>query len=620
MRDETSRLFLDGGGRLGELIRSHDWAGTPFGATEAWPQSLRSALSICLHSSFPTAIYWGPDLRLLYNDAWSPIPGDRHPAALGRPAAEVWSDIWDVIGPQIERVLETGEGFSTYDQMLPMVRGGAPQETYWNYSFTPIRGEDGRVAGVFNQGNETTDIVLARRKAEADIERFAYLFDQTPGAIAILRGPRHTFEIANAAYETLVGRSDLVGRPLVEGLPELVGQGFVAMCDDVYRTGRPQSGRAVPVELERTDGREVRHVDFILQPVNDGAGSRYGIFVQATDVTDTIRAEEALRVSEARYEAIVNSIDQMIWSTRPDGFHDYYNDRWYEYTGVPEGSTDGEEWNGMFHPEDRVRARARWQHSLDTGEPYHIEYRLRHNTGEYRWVIGRAQCVRGPDGEIARWFGTCTDIHDLKMAEESRVLVLQELNHRIKNLFSIVSGMVSMTARSASSAAEMGETLKGRLAALGKAHDLIRIGSSSQEVQRAAPLRPLVDEVLRPHLLPQEPGRVTLTGPDLTVGDRASTGIALILHELATNAAKYGALKLPGGRLAVDWTIDRDRFDLSWTETVPGTALHPPTSLGFGSRLVRSTVEGQLMGTMDVDWTGSGVSVAISADMAQLVH
>src|SRR5687768_14618945 len=106
--------FLAKGGKTAALILAHDWSATPLGAPETWPQSLRSSLSICLASSFPTAIYWGPELYLLYNDAWAPIPAERHPWALGRPGAEVWADIWDVIGPQLVRVLEMGEGFSIY--------------------------------------------------------------------------------------------------------------------------------------------------------------------------------------------------------------------------------------------------------------------------------------------------------------------------------------------------------------------------------------------------------------------------------------------------------------------------------------------------------------------------
>ena len=124
-------------------------------------------------------------------------------------------------------------------------------------------------------------------------------------------------------------------------------------------------------------------------------------------------------VAAASFEAIADSIDQMIWSTRADGFHDYYNRRWYEYTGVREGSTDGDGWAGMFHPDDQERTWIVWRHSLATGDPYQIEYRLRHRSGAYRWVLGRAQPVRGADGEIVRWYSTCTDIHDLKLAEEA---------------------------------------------------------------------------------------------------------------------------------------------------------------------------------------------------------
>jgi hypothetical protein len=125
--------------------------------------TLRTTLSLCLNSRFPTAIYWGPDLCLLYNDSWAPIPAEKHPWALGRSARDVWSDIWDVIEPQFKSVMETGAGFSTFDQMLPMERGGQIHETHWNYGFTPIRDLDGRIVGVFNQGNETTNRILTER-------------------------------------------------------------------------------------------------------------------------------------------------------------------------------------------------------------------------------------------------------------------------------------------------------------------------------------------------------------------------------------------------------------------------------------------------------------------------
>jgi len=610
--------FLSGGGRTGELIRLFDWRTNPLGPPESWPQSLRSALSICLYSSFPTAIYWGPDFRLLYNDAWSIIPGERHPWALGRPAKEVWSDIWHVVGPQFENVVATGEGFSAFDEMLPMIRGGSQQETYWNYSISPIRGEDGEVAGIFNQGNETTQIVLARRRAQQEIARLSLMFEQAPGATAILRGPRHVFEIANPAYLQLVGRNDILGKSVDQALPEVASQGFIELLDTVYQSGVPYAGRAIPVVLDRSGIREQRHLDFVYQPISDGAGDRYGIFVQATDVTDTIRAVAALRESEERYQAIVNSIDQMIWSTLPDGYHDYYNDRWYEYTGMPKGSTDGEAWNGVFHPDDQERAWKVWRHSLATGAPYHIEYRLRHRSGEYRWVIGRAQCVRNDAGEIIRWYGTCTDLHDLKMAEEARQLLTHELNHRVKNLFQLFSAMVFMTGRSTNTAAEMSAALKERLQALSRAHDIVRVGGADPMPAHSVLLIHLAEQILAPHLSDAQHGKVSLTGPEILLGEKSATAMALILHELATNAIKYGALGHADGTVMIGWEFAGDSLVLTWSERNSSAAIAKPASTGFGSRLIKSAVEGQLGGRADIVWKPSGVQLRLELSRARL--
>lgn len=720
---------------MGRRIREHDWAATPLGPPETWPQPLRFALGICLGSQMPTAIYWGPELRLFYNDAWAPIPAERHPGALGRPGADVWPEIWDVVGPQFERVVATGEGFATYDQRLDMARGGVPCETYWNYSFTPIRDEYGHVCGILNQGNETTATVLSQRERRAEIERLHELFQQAPGAVALLEGPDHVFALTNPAYHVLTGRAELIGKPVAEALPEIIEQGFVELLDQVFATGIAYRATAQPVLLVREGVDETRLVDFVFQPIKDSAGATTAIFIEANDVTERVVAEQrlreseerlqlalqatnivgvwdwdlvtdrlktdarlaklygvdaalaergepsaaflsqvhpedverlraevaqavrsgdafsseyrlvdvegrirwvaaqgrctygaegravrfpgvifevterreaeeaarkaaadleaatqdqaflfdlagrqraldspeaimrlgaaavaerlgidrvgfyrvadgdavqfgpcvtsgklpclegtqrldmgaanaiyregrtlvsndaandarfadsdlsryspaavgvplmrggawvgslyanqaeprqwrpedvalieavaqstwdaveraaaviALRESETKFRAIANSIDPMVWSTRPDGFHDYYNDRWYEFTGVPHGSTDGAGWNDLFHPDDQPRAWAMWLRCLETGDPYHIEYRLRHHSGSYRWVLGRAQPVRDDSGAITRWFGTCTDIQDIVDAREVLARSRQELEQAVE--------------------------------------------------------------------------------------------------------------------------------------------------------------------------------------------
>lgn len=714
--------FLDHDSQMARRIRAHDWAAHSVGPFEEWPQALRFALGIAISSSFPTAIYWGPELRLFYNDAWSPIPAERHPWALGQRGQDVFPEIWNVVGPQFEQVIASGQGFATFDQRLDMMRDGRVHETYWNYSFTPIRDEHGNVVGVLNQGNETTRTVLAERARLAEVGRLRDIVEQAPGAIALLHGPGHVFELANAAYGELTAGRDLLGKPVAQALPEVVEQGFVELLDHVFATGETFRATGTPVVLDRNGMAETRLLDFVYQPLKDANGVTTDIFVEANDVTeramaearlrqseerlqlaldashgvgtwdwdiaaDRVRADArfarlygvdpataelggpidlffarihpddaarvrgaieaaiasgdrfeseyrlivesgevrwvtaqgrcsydengqakrfpgvsfditerrtaeeaarqaaeelkaateaqafiygladrlrgidspeaimelsatalarrmnldrvgfyrvgaegevqfgpsvatgrlpplkgtipidvlgpalsayrdgrtvtfgdsrndpdfadaelsrlspagvgvpltrggawvatlyansaeprewtgdevnfieavaetawdaveraaavtALRDSEAKFRAIANSIDPMVWSTRPDGFHDYYNDRWYEFTGVPYGSTDGEGWNDMFHPDDQERAWGVWHHCLETGEPYHIEYRLRHHSGIYRWVLGRAQPVRGMDGVITRWFGTCTDIQDIVDARE----------------------------------------------------------------------------------------------------------------------------------------------------------------------------------------------------------
>jgi len=160
----TSDPVFAHGGEMGTRMRSHDWTTTALGLPASWPQSLRSALSICLGSSFPIAIYWGPTLSLLYNDAWSPILGAKHPWGLGRPAREVWPEIWEAIGPLFDQVQQTGQATYREDELLPMRRHGYTEECYFNYTFSPIRGDSGQVEGIFNAVIETTFRVIAERR------------------------------------------------------------------------------------------------------------------------------------------------------------------------------------------------------------------------------------------------------------------------------------------------------------------------------------------------------------------------------------------------------------------------------------------------------------------------
>ncbi|HEX7742034.1 MAG TPA: PAS domain-containing protein, partial [Sphingobium sp.] len=209
---------------------------------------------------------------------------------------------------------------------------------------------------------------------------------------------------------------------------------------------------------------------------------------------------EAVAKSDRLFRTLADAMPQIVWSTLPDGYHDYYNARWYEYTGVPVGSTDGEGWNGMFHPDDQERAWRRWRHSLRTGEPYEIEYRLRHRSGDYRWTLGRALPIRDDAGAITRWIGTCTEIHEQKLMMEEREIIAHELSHRIKNIFSVISGLIGLSARQHPEIREVADDLRDRIMALGRAHDFVRPhGAELSSDLKEGRLRGILEQIFAPY-------------------------------------------------------------------------------------------------------------------------
>jgi len=414
------------------------------------------------------------------NDAYLHVTMRKRKDLLGRNMFEAFPSDPDSsshrqLRGSLEKVVreKTADYLSLIEYAIPLPSGQGFEERYWSATHTPLFNHNGEMTFILQHTVDVTELHRLRNLArstilpsgpsaliETDMFRRAQavqeanqalseerqhlrgLFQQAPGFMAALGGPDHVFTMANAAYLQLIGRENIVGKPVRDALPEVVGQGFIDLLDRVYHSGQPFVGRSIRVHLRQSSGdvREERFLDFVYQPIFDPDGQVSGIFVQGHDVTEQKRSEEALRESEERFRAIANSIDQLIWATQPDGHHDYYNQRWYEYTGVPEGSTDGEAWNGMFHPDDQERAWGVWRHCLATGEPYHIEYRLRHRSGEYRWVLGRAQAVRDEEGRIKRWFGTCTDIHDLRQAQDAlresreRALRTEEETRRLASI------------------------------------------------------------------------------------------------------------------------------------------------------------------------------------------
>ncbi len=248
-------------------------------------------------------IWWGQDLLCFYNDAYcASIGPELHPRSLGRPAREVWAEIWHIIGPQIDYVMEGYGATWQENALVPITRHGVREDVYWTYSYGPIDDEQAPngVGGVLVVCSETTEQVRAAQQKAAEAERLELMFRQAPGAIAVLRGPGHVFEIANPAYEALAGRRGLVGRTVAEALPEVVDQGFIGLLDEVYNTGEPFVGRNVPLALARAGGTVAQLIlDFTYQPIRDELGNVTGIFVEGVDVTDRARADAVQHEADA---------------------------------------------------------------------------------------------------------------------------------------------------------------------------------------------------------------------------------------------------------------------------------------------------------------------------------
>jgi PAS domain S-box-containing protein len=318
-------------------------------------------------------------------------------------------------------------------------------------------------------------------------------------------------------------------------------------------------------------------------------------------------------------ETVLDTLPQVVWSARPDGHHDFYNQRWYDLTGVAPGSTDGAGWSELFHPDDRAEAWARWRHSLATGEPYEVAYRLRHKNGEYRWNLGRALAIRDREGRIERWFGTCTDIHDLKVAEEQRELVTRELSHRIKNIFAVVSALVALSARSDPAAARFAENVRARIDALARAHEHVRPHSPHSEGHsRGRTVHGLIAALLEAYETPAR--RISWSGDDPPVEVHAATALALVIHELATNAVKYGALSTESGEVVITTYLSEGRYTLKWTERGGPPITAVPSRQGFGRLMSERAARAQLGAEIVHDWQPGGLMLTIEMPLHALTR
>ncbi len=344
---------------------------------------------------------------------------------------------------------------------------------------------------------------------------------------------------------------------------------------------------------------------------------REGLTVLATAVKRRLEAhrqshlaDQELKASAERLQSMLDSVPDIAWSAAPGVVFDFFNARFGEVTGIA-APRDVDDWRKVIHPEDYDGSLVKFSEAMRQAIPFEDEWRLRQADGTYRWVVSRA-IPSTSDPKTARWFGTLTDIDDRYRMSQERELLAGELAHRIKNIFSVITGLISLRARDNPEQREFGETLAANIRALARAQEF----ALPLNRQRGDDLVDLLQALMAPYGS-GEGDAVQISGHAIKFGRRAATPLALVFHELATNSAKYGALSTAEGRIDIMVEGSNHHVTVTWQES-NGPAAVKPTDKGFGSRLIAMSIEHQLGGSMVQDWQAEGLKVTIVLPLNKL--
>ena len=301
--------FLADGGKMGELLRSKDWSKTPLGNPDTWPQSLCTMVGVMLNNPFGMYIAWGNDYIQLYNDAFRPILGaSKHPEALGISSHKTFSEIWDTIGPMFSEVIK-GKAVSSPDFMVVLNRNEFDEECYFDFSYSPIKIENGEIGGVLVTVIETTEKKKATKALQESNSQFINNIMQAPVAMCVFRGENHIVEIANAQMIQLWGTEyeKAINKPIFEALPEAQNQDLEILLDTVYKTGEKFIANELPILLPRNGKVETTYVNFVYEALKDTNGTISGVVAIAIEVTPQILARSKVEESEQKIRQLVEN-------------------------------------------------------------------------------------------------------------------------------------------------------------------------------------------------------------------------------------------------------------------------------------------------------------------------
>jgi PAS domain S-box-containing protein len=572
-------------------------------------------------------------------DAELRLAMDRTRIALAAGAMGVWE--WDMVGRRIVcsdelyRILDcprdafdgsmTGMLELVVEEDRHLLRGltaqalGRPDGTC-EVEFR-VRRSDGTVRWIHGRGQIRRDArglperlvgvamdVTERKEAETRLRR---LLDGL-GAFAGLLMPDGTMIECNrvALDAAALGPEDVIGRPFWETYWWSWSPAVAARLKEAVREAA--AGTTVRYDAEmRVAGDRLIAIDFTLAPLRDAGGRVAYLVPSATDITARKHAEAALKDSEARLRLALDAGRMAIFEWRVGEGRIAWTELGYGLFGLDpaSGPIAPERFFALIHPADREAVRAHVRELLEgEGATYRAEFRVVPPEGEPLWLAGRGAVLRDAAGRAARLVGVHYDVMQRKQAEERQRLLIGELNHRVKNTLAVIRAMASHTLQTAASPAAFVELFQGRLQALAGAHALL-----TRRRWEAVELGELVRAELMPHL-GEQASRLEAAGPAVTLGPDLAVTLALILHELATNAVKYGALSVPGGRVRIRWEHRAgpgSPIELTWEET-GGPPVRPPERQGFGMRMIRSSLRHQGQGEAELAFRPDGLCCRIT--------
>lgn len=447
---------LKDAGEMGHLIYSTNWSNSSLGSTETWPQNLLTALDIILSSKFPIFLWWGPELIQFYNDAYKPTLEklNKHPEALGTRAQDCWLEIWPVIKTRIGMMMAGDTMLSHEDQLIQKQTNGHPENSHWVFNCSQLYNIEGKVSGLLVTFYESNGQIKSEhqlydtlRQLSEREARFRSLLADAPVAIAVFRGRDLIIETANEKMLEVWGKhATIIGKPLKLAIPELEAQGFLQIMDEVYINGTPYYGNEVKVFLKHNNKTEEVYSNFVYQPLKDTNGKTVRIMLVANVITEQVKARLRAEKSEKRFRALINSLPQMAMTNTIKGKMTYFNNRWYDYTGLSPTETYGSKWLKVIHPDD-VHETVRKYNLIRSGhEEGEFENRYRNTEGIYRWHLNRMQPIL-EDGMVGLWIVTATDIHELKQLQQQKEDFVSIAGHELKTPITSLSAFMQLISR-----------------------------------------------------------------------------------------------------------------------------------------------------------------------------